>query len=246
MFQGFYDLAANMITQNRKMNVISNNMANVSTPGFKSDKLIETTFRDEMIYRYDRDGKTPIGVTSRVNTVDERITDYTQGGVRATSNVLDFALNGNGFFAIQTGNGVVYSRNGSFSIDNERYLCLEGVGRVMGQNGPIQLPTDDITADERGNLYNAETGQRFDRLQVVDFADYGQLEKISGGVFRANGAAQEAQNTTVSQKSVEDSNVSMVDEMTAMMSGQRTIQSAAQLLKMYDQLTGKAVQTGTM
>lgn len=61
MFQGFYDLAANMITQNRKMNVISNNMANVSTPGFKSDKLIETTFRDEMIYRYDRDGKTPIG-----------------------------------------------------------------------------------------------------------------------------------------------------------------------------------------
>ncbi|MFR2837389.1 MAG: flagellar hook-basal body complex protein, partial [[Clostridium] nexile] len=106
MFQGFYDLAANMITQNRKMNVISNNMANVSTPGFKSDKLIETTFRDEMIYRYDRDGKTPIGVTSRVNTVDERITDYTQGGVRATSNVLDFALNGNGFFAIQTGNGV--------------------------------------------------------------------------------------------------------------------------------------------
>ena len=50
MFQGFYDLAANMITQNRKMNVISNNMANVSTPGFKSDKLIETTFRDEMIY----------------------------------------------------------------------------------------------------------------------------------------------------------------------------------------------------
>ena len=57
---------------------------------------------------------------------------------------------------------------------------------------------------------------------------------------------RELQNTTVLQKNMEDSNVSMVDEMTAMMSGQRTIQSAAQLLKMYDQLTGKAVQTGTM
>lgn len=246
MFQGFYDLAANMITQNRKMNVISNNMANVSTPGFKSDKLIETTFRDEMIYRYDRDGKPPIGVASRVNTVDERVTDYAQGGVRATANVLDFALNGNGFFTIQTGNGVVYSRNGSFSLDNERYLCLEGVGRVMGENGPIQLPTDNIASDDKGNLYHAQTGQRYGRLQIVDFADYGQLEKITGGVFRANGAALAAQNTTVRQRSVEDSNVSMVDEMTAMMSGQRTIQSAAQLLKMYDQLTGKAVQTGTM
>ena len=246
MFQGFYDLAANMITQNRKMNVISNNMANVSTPGFKSDQLIETTFRDEILYRYDRDGKTPFGGVSRVNTVDERITDYNQGGLRPTTNVLDFALNGNGFFAIQTATGVVYSRNGSFSVDNERYLCLEGVGRVLGQNGPIRLPSDDIFADEKGNLYNADTGQLYGSLQIVDFADYGQLEKLSGGVFRSNAAPQGVQNTTVLQKNIEDSNVSMVDEMTAMMSGQRTIQSAAQLLKMYDQLTGKAAQVGTM
>lgn len=246
MFQGFYDLAANMITQNRKMNVISNNMSNISTPGFKSDKLIETTFRDEMIYRYDRDGKNPIGVMSRVDTVDERITNYKQGGLRDSSNPLDFALNGNGFFVIQTGNGVVYSRNGSFSIDNGGYLCLEGVGRVMGQNGPIHLPTDNIASDDKGNLYHAETGEVYGRLQIVDFADYAQLEKRSNGVFRGNAAAQNAQNVTVSQRKIEDSNVSLVEEMTAMMSGQRTIQSAAQMLKMYDQLTGKAAQTGTM
>ena len=97
-------------------------MANVSTPGFKSDKLIETTFRDEMIYRYDRDGKTPIGVTSRVNTVDERITDYTQGGVACNVQCIRFCLNGMAF-CIQT-NGVVYSRNGSFSIDNEQIFML--------------------------------------------------------------------------------------------------------------------------
>lgn len=246
MFQGFYDLTANMITQNRKMNVIGNNMANVSTPGFKSDKLIETTFRDEMIYRYDRNGKTPVGVVSRVDTVAERVTDHTQAGVRETANTLDFALNGNGFFVIQAGNGAVYSRNGSFSLDNEGYLCLDGTGRVMGENGPIYLPTDDIAVDEHGNIKNAATGQFYDRLRVVDFADYGQLEKISGGVFRAGGAAQEAENTVVIQRSLEDSNVSMVDEMTAMMSGQRTIQSAAQLLKMYDQLTAKMAQTGTL
>ncbi len=246
MFQGFYDLAANMITQNRKMNVIGNNMANVSTPGFKNDKLIETTFRDEMIYRYDRDGKNQIGVMSRVNTVDERVTSYKQGGLRETANPLDFALNGNGFFVIQTGNGVVYSRNGSFSIDDGGYLCLEGVGRVMGQNGPIHLPSDNIRSDGEGNLYQADTGAFYGRLQVVDFADYGQLEKRSNGVFRANGAPQNAQNVIVNQRKIEASNVSLVEEMTAMMSGQRTIQSAAQMLKMYDQLTGKAVQTATL
>ena len=54
MFQGYYDLASNMITQNRNLNVISNNMANVSTPGYKADKLIESTFREEMIYSYDQ------------------------------------------------------------------------------------------------------------------------------------------------------------------------------------------------
>ena len=170
MFQGYYDLTSNMITQNRNMNIISNNMTNISTPGYKEDRLMQSTFRDEMIYRYDRDGKTPVGTVSRMNIADERVTDYSEGGIRETGAAMDVGLTGSGFFAIQTDNGVVYTRNGSFNLDNNGYLLLPGVGRVLGTNGPIQLTTDEIVIDKQGNITNEGGTQFFGTLRIVDFA----------------------------------------------------------------------------
>lgn len=246
MFQGYYNLTANMITQNRNLNVISNNMTNVSTPGYKEDRIMQSTFRDEMIYRYDRDGKNAIGRESWVNTADERVTDYTEGGIRETGAPMDVGLTGNGFFEIQTDNGMVYSRNGAFNLDNDGYLLLPGIGRVMGMNGPIQLTTDEIIIDKQGNITSEDGSQYFGQIRVVDFADYGQLTKITGGVFRANAQPQAADaGTTITQKYLEDSNVEMAEEMTRMISSQRVLQSSAQILKIYDQLTGKIVTIGS-
>lgn len=246
MFQGYYDLASNMIPQNRNMNIISTNIANVSTPGYKTDRLIESTFREEMIYRYDQEGKTPVGTVSRMNVADERVTDYSEGGLRETGQAMDVGLTGNGFFVIQTNNGLVYTRNGSFNLDNQRYLVLPGIGRVMGTNGPIQLTTDDIGIDKQGNITSEDGYQTFGQLQIVDFADYNQLTKITGGVFRADGAQpQAARNAQVTQRYTEYSNVSMAAEMTRMMSGQRVLQGSAQILRIYDQLMGKIVNIGS-
>ncbi len=246
MFQGFYDLTSNMITQNRNLNIISNNMTNVSTPGFKSDKLIQGTFRDELIYRYDRDGKTPVGVVSRVNTADERVTNYEEGGVLETTRKLDCALTGDGFFTIQGENGVVYSRNGSFNLDNQGCLTLQGVGRVLGYDGnPIRLTTDDVYVSRDGFIFSSDGQTYFGQLGIVDFADYSQLQKIDGGVF-TGGGAQIPANAVVQNQMLEDSNVSMVEEMTSMMSSQRSLQGSAQLLRLYDQLIGRAVQLGSM
>ncbi len=248
MFQGYYDLTSNMITQNRNMNIISNNMTNVSTPGYKEDRLMQSTFRDEMIYRYDREdsaARTPVGVVSRMNIADERVTDYTEGGIRETGAPMDVGLTGNGFFEIQTDNGNVYTRNGSFNLDDNGYLILPGFGRVLGTNGPIRLTTDKIEIDKQGNIMNEGGTQVFGTLRVVDFADYGQLTKVTGGVFRANAQPQAAQGVTITQRYLEDSNVNMAEEMTRMMSGQRVLQSSAQLLKMYDQLMAKMVILGS-
>lgn len=246
MFQGYYDLTSNMITQNRNLNVISNNMTNVSTPGYKMDRIMQSTFRDEMLYRYDRDGKTAVGTVSRMNIAQERVTDYTEGGIRETGDALDMGLTGNGFFVVDTGNGPVYTRDGSFNLDNEGYLTMPGVGRVQGTNGAIRLTTDNVTIDKQGNITGVEDGQFFGRIQVVDFADYGQLTKITGSVFRANAAPQAApQGTTITQSYLEDSNVSMAEEMTRMISSQRILQSSAQLLKIYDQLESKMVTMGS-
>ncbi len=246
MFQGYYDLTSNMITQNRNLNVISNNMTNVSTPGYKMDRIMQSTFRDEMIYRYDRDGKTAVGTVSRMNIADERVTDYTEGGIRETGDALDVGLTGNGFFVIDTGEGPVYTRDGSFNLDNEGYLTMPGIGRVQGTNGAIRLTTDNIIIDKQGNIISEDGNQFFGTLQIVDFADYGQLTKISGSVFRANAQPQAAdRGTTVTQRYLEDSNVSMAEEMTRMISSQRILQSSAQLLKIYDQLEAKMVTLGS-
>ena len=199
-----------------------------------------------MIYRYDRDGKTAVGTVSRMNIADERVTDYTEGGIRETGDALDVGLTGNGFFVIDTGEGPVYTRDGSFNLDNEGYLTLPGIGRVQGTNGAIRLTTDNIIIDKQGNIISEDGNQFFGTLQIVDFADYGQLTKISGSVFRANAQPQAAdRGTTVTQRYLEDSNVSMAEEMTRMISSQRILQSSAQILKIYDQLEAKMVTLGS-
>lgn len=247
MFKGFYNLASGVLTQTRNLNVIGNNMANISTPGFRQDTFTQTTFQDEMIYRIgntDKSNPIQIGRMNCIVTGDGNVTNYTQGGITPTASSLDFALQGSGFFAVQSGNGVTYTRNGSFILDNEGYLYLDGVGRVLGTNGPIYLGTDKISCDSLGNITSEETGQYFGRIRVVDFQDYDtQLEKTTGDMFVATAAPQDV-NTSIMQEFVEDSNVDIIQEYTQMMASERALQSAAQVLKMYDQLAAKIVQIG--
>lgn len=243
MFQGFYNLTAGMLSQNRNLNVISNNMANMTTSGFKSDKLVLSTFREEMLYRSgnkDKSNSTAIGSTDWVTTAATTVTDYSQGASQPTSSPLDFALTEKGFFAVQTAQGTVYTRNGSFTLDDQGYLFLPTIGRVLGENGPIYLGTDKVQADNNGNIYT-QGGALLGKLSVVDFENYDtQLTKTTGDVFTATGTGTPV-NRRIQWKAVEGSNVSPVEQMTAMMSGQRALQSSAQVMKMYDQLMGKIV-----
>ena len=177
-------------------------------------------------------------------TGDGNVTSYKQGGLTPTASALDIALEGSGFFAVETGNGIAYTRNGSFILDDQGYLYLDGVGRVMGTNGPIYLGTDKITCDTYGNLTSTETGQFFGKIRTVDFQDYNtELEKTTGDMFIATGNPRDV-NIPMRQKFLEDSNVDVIQEYTEMMATERALQSAAQVLKMYDQLAAKIVQIG--
>jgi len=263
MFQGFYNLASSVLTHQRKLNVIGNNMVNVSTPGFRYDTYIETTFQDEMIYRIgntDKSNPTPIGSMSAIVAGGGNVTNYEEARITQTGSVYDFAIRGDGFFAIQEGDRTLYTRNGSFVIDDEGYLYLDGVGRVLGEEGPIQLGTDKITADTHGNIYKVpiDTGSDEDSsddeeeelellgtIRVVDFEDYDtQLEKTTGDMFIATAEGQNVETPEIMWKTLEDSNVDAIKEMTNMISTQRALQASAQILKMYDQLSGQIVKIG--
>lgn len=255
MYQGFYNLASGMLTQSRNLNVISNNMVNVQTAGYKSDTMVTTTFGDEMLYRTGRQNKEnplPLATVSKIKAADRTYVNYEQGNFEQTGGIYDFSLAGNGFFCIQTAQGERYTRNGSFSVDAEGYLVLDNLGRVLSSdNQPIQIIDENFHVDSRGNIMSElvsdeEGAERetvtYGTLKVVDFADYNQLHKEDSGLFSTALAPVEITDgsTPIQWQSLERSNVDMVEEMTAMMSSQRALQSAAQVLKMYDQVLSKA------
>ena len=141
---------------------------------------------------------------------------------------------------IQTVDGVAYTRAGSFTLDNEGYLCLSELGRVLDREGnPIQLPTDKLDVDAQGNL-STQGGEYLATLGVFMFPDNGELERTPYGLFTGEGAQLNDQ-VVIHHKWVERSNVNMIKEMVNMMTTQRALQSAAQLSKIYDQVINRAV-----
>ncbi len=245
MFQGFYNLTSSMLTQTRNLNVISNNMANVSTTGYKSDKMVINSFEEEMMYRggdKSMEGAVQIGEMGKIVYANRNYTDFTVGAVEPSNSNLDMALMSEGFFTIETDDGEVYTRNGSFSIDDEGYMVINGIGRVMGEEGPIEIFSDNISVDAVGNVYNGTTGELIDKLSIVTFENYEEdITKGNNGVYDANAEPVVMENPTIRQKALEGSNVNAVKQMTEMMSSSRTLQSSAQILTMYDELMSKIV-----
>ncbi len=243
MTRGFYNLTSGVLSQSRRLDVVSNNMTNISTPGYKKETYTDITFEDVLLSRVgnkDKSGNTPIGQGSYILAPSQLYVDYQQGSVEETGLNLDFAIQGDGFFAIQTDNGIEYTRNGSFSLDEEGYLYLPGHGRVLGMDEqPIQLYTDVIQVDNYGRISN-EDGGYYGQIGVFTFPDNGQLVINDSSLYGANGQAATATQTPVIWKSLESSNVDMVQEMTQMMTAQRALQSASQVLKLYDGVLTKA------
>lgn len=244
MFKGFYNLASGMITHGKNLDVISNNMANVSTTGFKADCFTGQTF-DEVMYTIvgnKNKNYQDIGNQSYATVPSQLYTDYSQASFDETGMPLDFAIDddGTGFFAIQTEDGVVYTRAGDFSLDEEGYLGLPDHGRVLDVNGEeILLVTDKITTDNYGRIYTRDGGY-VGQIGVYAFADTGTLTKDPMGMFTPGGQQPEARTTLLHHGMLERSNVGLVQQMVKMISTQRAYQSSATLTKMYDQVMGHA------
>ena len=242
MFKGFYNLTSGMLTQRQKLNSISNNMINITTPGFKGSHHIASTFQDVLYSRVgnlDKSGYTPIGNQSYILATDEIVTDYTQGALEETGIPLDIAIDGEGFFAIRNGAGeTMYTRAGSFSLDEEGYLCYSGFGRVLDDTGnEMRIMTDKVTGDTKGRIY-AANGMQLGRVGVYTFEDTAQLSyNEQGFLVGAEGTPTDA--ATLHFGYLERSNVDMVSQMTEMLSTQRAFQSAAQVTGIYDKMMDK-------
>lgn len=241
MFKGFYNLTSGMHTQQQNLNVVGNNLVNVSTAGFKQSRYTARTFDDVMYTRVGNREKiyTDIGRQSYIRANDEVYVDYSQGVPEPTNIPLDFAIMGDGFFAIQNLDGdTVYTRAGSFSLDDEGYLCFPGMGYVLNPDGErIQLRTDKLDVDNQGNIFHKDTGGYLGTVGVYEFDDVAQLEHNGDGFFTGQGA-QAVQTPYVLWKYLERSNSDMIQQMTEMLTCQRALQSCASVTKIYDEVMG--------
>ena len=160
MTKGFYNLTSGVLSQGRRLDVIANNMTNLATAGYKAETYTDRTFQEVLISRVgnkEKSGATVIGEESYILAPDQLYVNYDRGSLKETGLTLDFAIVGDGYFAIQTGDGVEYTRGGNFSLDDQGRLYLTGHGLVLGSDGaPITLTTDQIRADGEGRLYTED------------------------------------------------------------------------------------------
>jgi flagellar basal-body rod protein FlgF len=192
-----------------QMEVLSNNIANLSTPGFKGEKMMFQEYLTKPT-----DGSDPSSyVVSQGNA-----RDMSQGPLTHTSNPLDVALSGSGFITVTTPSGNQYTRNGHLQLDNQGELVTSAGFVVQGAGGsPIVIPSGagSITIGKDGTV--ATDKQTVGKIAVVNFDNPQLLAETQGGLFTTDQTAQPATNTTVEQGTIEEANIQPVVEMTKLM-----------------------------
>lgn len=265
MLRGLYSAASGMLTQQRRTEILSNNMANSNTPGFKADQSSLRSF-PEMLINSLESGKTPLGngkdITKStqigsLNTgvyIQESMALFKQGDIRETGRATDIALvdgnipaNGALLFTVENSNGEIrYTRNGNFTQDaagflttNEGYYVLDSAGNR------IQLQNADFTVTSNGTIIDGD--QDIAQLNIALAENANELMKEGNGLFRIEGdGLPSALNNpeisySLSQGFVERSNVDVSQTMTDLMMAYRAFEANQKILQAYDRSLEKAV-----
>ncbi len=248
MLEGFYSSLSGMLVQQRTLSVLSNNIVNVKTPGFKEERVVSTTFHQALMARKEKGVNVPIGKGDPIRLVENVVSDLEASSLQATGRPFDIAIVGNGFFNIQGENQQFLTRNGNFDIDTEGYLILSGAGRVLGKDGPIQVSSSDFTVLPDGTVEAAD-GTIIDTLVITQPEAGTQLEKFVNGIYIAPENLQQVdtQDFQTVQNNLETANYDINREYTLIMEAQRAFQACSSALKMLDSINQKtATQIGNI
>lgn len=226
------------IALQRQMDVVANNIANVNTTGFKAENLL---FEEYVM---------PVARNQDFPTLDQPLSyvqdwatmhDLSGGAMVQTGNEFDVALNGDGFFAVQTPAGERWSKSGALQLDATGTLVNSSGHPVLGEGGPIQFGAEEtgllIAAD--GSVSSSAGAKG--RLRLVEFANAQELTREGQNLF-AGGTPIAATNTRVMQGFIEKSNVSGVSEMAEMIRVTRAYESAATMAQKQDDMRRDAIR----
>lgn len=240
MSSGIYTVLSGAVTRMDTADVISNNLSNINSNGFKKQRMSFASVLNDVT-------QTGSAKGNNFSTIGDSRIVFDQGVIADTGRDLDFAISGDGFFRVQRGEEMLYTRTGSFNRTAEGTL-VDGEGNsVMSvDNEPIVLPAGPFDVDEDGRVLTQEgvVGQ----IGVFDLP-IEDLEHESGGRFVFAGAAEDvdqAQDSQVLQGSQERSNVNMMEEAALMMTNMRVYESYNKALKNYYDLNAKRSEIATL
>jgi len=276
LIRGLYTGASGMVVEMHRMDTIANNLANVNLTGYKRDTSIQKAFPELLLRRMNDNGvyvfpfgsvdTTPIvGKLGTGVEQNEVYTVFTQGALKETGNSFDLALEGKGFFSVDTPEGERYTRNGTFLINSDGYLVTKEGGYVLGENGTVKLKKNNFVVDQDGKIYqNAnftgddhrlvsleenqwENMELVDRLKVVDFKRERYLKKMGNSYWNStqeSGKAEvipENNRPKVRQGFLEGANVNPVTEMVKMIEVNRSYEANQKLIQSEDTLLGRLI-----
>jgi flagellar basal-body rod protein FlgG len=244
MIRGLYTAASSMNVLEKKTNIRSNNLANVNTNGFKKSEGITRSFPEMLLSRIEA-GETDqeIGELSTGSYMENSFKDMSQGSFQQTGNKLDFAVEGEGFFVIETEAGERYSRDGNFTINADSELVTQSGNHVLDTEGNrIQLIPDQdfrVSADGQITFNNGLQGAQID---LVNFEDEVELLQEGDNLYAAKEAAVAVDSEAgIAQGYLEGSNVKIVEEMAKMIKTTRHYESNQKVISSIDQSLDKVI-----
>lgn len=244
MVRGLYTAWTGMANEQKRLDVISNNLANSATVGYKKEGVTNQSF-DDMLAIKIRDksatgGDSNIGKVTLGVKIGEVYTDYTQGSLRETGNTFDLAIEGSGFFTLSVVNGNAeevnrYARAAQFVMDSEGYIVDVNGNHLVSESGYLQIPTDasQVVIDVDGSVY--ADGALVDQLTIKDFENYDYLKKYGDTMYGAKEGAVEIETSNlVRQGFTEQSNVNVVSEMVNMITITRAYEANQKVIQSID------------
>ncbi|MCH5264701.1 MAG: flagellar basal-body rod protein FlgF [Lachnospiraceae bacterium] len=251
MLRGLYTAWTGMVNEQKRLDVISNNMANADTVGYKEDKVSSQAFEQVLGIKI-RDGSQAyhnqaIGRLSLGVKIGEVYTSYDQGSLRETGGTFDVALSGKGFFTVsvtdRTGETHTrYTRNGQFMLTKEGLLVDADGNPIQGEGGDIYInPSARSVSISPDGMITAD-GQVIDTLRIVDFEDYDYLKKYGNTMYEpVAGATQQEAEVEVIQGYTEQSNVQAVSEMVNLITITRAYEANQRVLRSFDSMLERSV-----
>ncbi len=220
MDNSIYTLLAGEVGIFNNLNVVSKNVASANLVGYKKDQML---FKEYLT----KDIKDANSMPNDIST----LADLTQGNIRLTNRSFDLAINGNGFFMVQTPLGIRYTRNGHFTKDaNNLMVTTQGYPVLSIDGNQIIFEDNDeepeITSD--GNLYIR--GEQRGQIGVVNFENPKLLRKVGENLFISDLPAELSDSYSVKQGALEESNVSPITEITRLIELQRLLETSSSLI----------------